>query len=279
MKSCVVTLINDAYVKGAATTLYSILKNSPGFNSDFIILDWGELSEVNKTKLQKLYDKVIFKPIETKYYEKCVYDKTWREWTYNCNYRFDIFCLEEYDKVIFMDSDFLNLSSIMPLIEMNTDFAVVPGIAEYIPQYRGKNCFDAGLMVVGKKYLHSQVRDELADLSLTPAPSSCLLTNNWASDEPILNVYFEKHNKVLLDQKYNFLTTLLKRDTLDKPNNYQFNGPKKPWVSDKITDCFNDFMRNELFKTLGTAKALLLLNKLLKTYRFYMKHALDIIEL
>ena len=64
----------------------------------------------------------------------------------------------------------------------------------------------------------------------------------------------------------------------NSPNNYQFNGTKKPWMSENIAECFNDFMRNELFKKIGTVKTLLLLNRLLKTYRFYMNEAIKIID-
>jgi len=273
-KTALVTVLNDNYILGALTTFYSVLKHTPHFNSDIIILDWGDLCDNNKQKLKKLYSKVIFKPLDVSLYEKCEYDTFDRKWTYNCNYRFDIFCLEEYDKVIFMDSDFLNLTSIEPLFDLKEDFSVVQGIAEYVPQYRGAGCFDAGLMIVGKKYLKSQVRDDLIKLSLCPAPAMKTGSTLWASDEPILNTYFEKMDKTFISQQYNFLTSLLTKETDIYNNNFQFNGPLKPWMSTRLEDCFNEFTRQRILTQYGTANGLLILLRLHKLYLKYMNEAI-----
>jgi lipopolysaccharide biosynthesis glycosyltransferase len=273
MKSAVVTVLNDNYILGALTTFYSIIKNSPGFNSDIIVLDWGDLSDLNKQKLRTIYKNTFFKPIETSLYERCEYDSTNRKWLYNCNYRFEIFCLEEYYKVIFIDTDFLVLESLQPLIELDCQFGVVKSISEYIPQYTGKDCFDAGLMVVGREYLNQKVRDELIELSLSPAPQIKNGTTLWASDEPILNTYFE-NKKTMLPLKYNFLTSLLDTDTCIYNNNFQFNGPKKPWTSAKLEDCFNDHTRQRIISGHGTGPGLLSLLRLHKLYLKYMNEAI-----
>jgi lipopolysaccharide biosynthesis glycosyltransferase len=274
MKTALVTVLNDSYILGALTTFYSVLKHTSNFNSDIIILDWGELNDTNKQKLKNLYNKVIFKPLDIPFYEKCEYDTFDRKWTYNCNYRFDIFCLEEYDKVIFIDSDFLNLTSIEPLFNLKEDFSVVKGITEYVPQYKGTGCFDAGLMVVGKRYLKSRVRDELIKLSLSPAPPLKTGSTLWASDEPILNTYFEKMDKNFISQQYNFLTSLLTKETDIYNNNFQFNGPLKPWMSTRLEDCFNEFTRQRILNQYGTATGLLILLRLHRLYLKYMNEAI-----
>lgn len=273
-KTAIVTVLNDEYIVGALTTIYSFLKNTPNFNSDIIILEWGDLSNVNKTKIKKLYNKTFFKQINKELYKKCEYDTQYRIWTYNCNYRFEIFCLNEYDTVVFMDSDFLNLTSIAPLFNSNINFGIVKTEAEYVPQYTGKNCFDAGLMVVGKKYLKDSTRDDLIQLSLSPAPSIINSKQLWASDEPILNVFFEKKKKTILPQQYNFLTSLLDKDTDIHNNNFQFNGPLKPWMSNKLEDCFNSFTIKKILNDNGTARGLSILLKLHRLYIKYMNEAI-----
>ena len=272
MKSALVTVLNNNYMLGALTTFYSVVKNTPGFNSDIIVFDWGDLSNSNKQKLRNIYKNTVFKPVETSLYEGCKYDSTNRKWTYNCNYRFEIFCLEEYDKVVFIDTDFLVLEGLQPLIELDCQFGVVKSVSEYIPQYDGEDCFDAGLMVVGKKYLNKKVRDELIQLSLTPAPQIRNGTMLWASDEPILNTYFE-NKKTMLPLKYNFLTSLFDADTCLRSNNFQFNGPKKPWMSTKLEDCFNDQTRHRIISEHGSGPGLLSLLKLHKLYLKYMNEA------
>jgi lipopolysaccharide biosynthesis glycosyltransferase len=273
MKSAVVTVLNNNYILGALTTFYSIVKNTPGFKSDIIVLDWGDLSDLNKQKLKTIYKNTFFKPIETSLYERCEYDSTNRKWLYNCNYRFEIFCLKEYDKVIFIDTDFLVLESVQPLIELDCNFGVVKSIPEYIPQYAGRDCFDAGLMVIGKEYLNEKVRSELIELSLSPAPLIKNGTNLWASDEPILNTYFE-NKKTMLPLKYNFLTSLLDANTCFNNNNFQFNGPKKPWTSTKLEDCFNDHTCLRIIDEHGTGIGLLSLLRLHKLYLKYMNEAI-----
>lgn len=273
MKSALVTVLNDNYILGALTTFYSIVRNTPEFSSDIIVLDWGDLSDLNKQKLKNIYKNTFFKPIETPLYEKCEYDSTNRKWLYNCNYRFEIFCLEEYDKVIFIDTDFLVLESLQPLIELNCNFGVVKSIPEYIPQYVGEDCFDAGLMVVGKEYLNRRVRNELIELSLSSAPKIKNGTTLWASDEPILNTYFE-NKKTMLPLKYNFLTSLLDANTSLYNNNFQFNGPQKPWTSTKLENCFNEHTRQRIITEHGTGLGLLMLLKLHKLYLKYMNEAI-----
>ena len=273
MKTAFVTVLNDNYILGALTTFYSLIKNTPGFNCDIIILDWGDLSEHNKSKLRKIYNNITFRPIETHLYSKCTYDASDRLWEYNCNYRFDVFCITGYDKLIFIDTDFLIQTSVQPLIDIDCDFGVAESLSEYVPQYKGTECFDAGLMIVSRAYLNPQVRDGLIKLGLSPAPAMRNGSTLWSSDEPILNTYFEKLNKKIISQQYNFLTSLLTKETDIYNNNFQFNGPLKPWMSTRLEDCFNEFTRQRILTQYGTANGLLILLRLHRLYLRYMNEA------
>jgi lipopolysaccharide biosynthesis glycosyltransferase len=91
MKIAFTTVLDDKYMIGFLVTFNSMLRASKNFNYDVVILEWGDLSDENKKIIKSLYDKVYFKKINTHLYENHKYDETWRTWTYNCNYRFDIF--------------------------------------------------------------------------------------------------------------------------------------------------------------------------------------------
>jgi hypothetical protein len=84
---------------------YSLKQHNPSFNLPYYIFTWGELSEANIAKLNKMYDKFIIKNINNKNYEGVEYSTKWRNWNINCINRFEIFTLREYDKLVFLDAD------------------------------------------------------------------------------------------------------------------------------------------------------------------------------
>jgi hypothetical protein len=122
MKVAFTTTLDDRYLSGFLITFNSILRNSKNFNHDLIIFEWGNLSDDSKTIIKQFYDKVTFKSVETDLYENHKYDETFRKWTYNCNYRFDIFTLEEYDRIVFFDCDMVFEIDTDELLAYDVDF-------------------------------------------------------------------------------------------------------------------------------------------------------------
>jgi len=278
MKTAFVTVLNDAYILGALTTFYSLVKNTPNFNCDIIILDWGDLSDNNKQKLKNIYKNIIFRPIDVDLYNNCKYDSSDRKWYYNCNYRFDIFCIQGYDKLIFIDTDFLIQISVQPLIDIDCNFGVVKSLSEFVLQYSGENCFDAGLMIIGKKYLDCSIRDKLIKLSLEPAPMLANGSTLWTSDEPILNTFFST-DKTMLEDKFNYHGTWLNKTTDIYNTNFQFNGVKKPWLSSDIYECFNEHTVKHNIEESGTSRGLLIMLRLHKIYLNYMNEAIKLSQI
>jgi lipopolysaccharide biosynthesis glycosyltransferase len=268
-KICFTTVLSDSYIQGALVTIYSILQSTPNFNYDFIILDWGELSAVNKAMLKKIYNKITFKTVDKDLYTNCKYDSTYRKWKYNCNYRFDIFTLDMYDTVVFIDCDFLVLQNFNPLLNKNIDFGAVLSKKEYIPQLTNEKCFSAGLLIVGKRFLNNKVRNQLIKLSMKEPPKSNLNINLWMSDEPILNNFFIDH-LTPIHCKYNTLLYKYELDTLDKKHNIHFNGTQKPWNSREFLHYFNEF--STTLEKYGIAKGSV---SILKLFSFYEKMRLD----
>lgn len=271
-----VTTLDDKYITGFLITLNSLLNSSPNFNYDIVILEWGELTQKSKDLISLVYKNVIYKSIDVESYAEHTYDNTWREWTYNCNYRFDIFLLSQYDKLVFFDSDILFEVNVEELLSYDVDFGASQTLEKNsILQIGPRSGFDAGLMLIGKKYLVPETKEKLLEIAKSDPPfEKDLKTQKWISDEPILNTYFL--DKITwLPSKFNYIVSTIDSETLKTPNNYQFTGHNKPWYSDKLKYQFGDHVFWYMNNTIGdNIKVILALKKLLKKYYFQVEDLL-----
>jgi lipopolysaccharide biosynthesis glycosyltransferase len=249
MKVGFVTTLDDRYMSGFFITLNSILKNSKNFNHDIVIFEWGNLSEENKKIIQNFYNKIIFKKIETDLYDNYLFDDTYRKWTYNCNYRFDIFTLDEYDRVVFFDCDMIFEVDMEELLSYDVDFGVSgKREAGKTPQIGNKPAFNAGFMSIGKKYLGKHIRQDLIDISRMDAPEEeSIKTRKWISDEPIINTYF-LDKATFLPKKYNLIISEIKNADFQTKNNYHFTGHNKPWYSKNLKQQFSPYSLEQIAK-------------------------------
>jgi lipopolysaccharide biosynthesis glycosyltransferase len=253
-------------VFGFLFTLASIIKNSNGFNHDIIIFDWGNLSYKHKIIIKELYENVKFREIDISLYQKHHYDETWRTWTYNCNYRFDIFLLDEYDRVIFFDSDILFEIDINEILKYDLDFCAI-GIPEYktCVQHDTKTPFNGGLLSIGKKYLNEQTRKGLIEIAeRVPPKNKNQLVDKWISDEPILNNYFNNDTN-LIPKTFNYFVEYIEnKEDFNFKRNYHFIGHNKPWYGNTLDEKFNQFTIDVL-KTKGISEKEIksILNKIL----------------
>jgi lipopolysaccharide biosynthesis glycosyltransferase len=267
MKIAFTTILDDKFLAGFLITLNSILITSPNFNYDIIILEWGDLSDESKNIIKKLYKNVIFKIVDVDLYKNHKYDETFRKWTYNCNYRFDIFTFTEYDRVVFFDSDMIFEIDMEELLSYDVDFGA-SGKREIgeIQQIGDMNGFDAGVMTIGKKYLNKKTRDELLKIANSPAPDDVnVKTNNWVSDEPILNTYFlDKITR--LPEGFNFLVSKTTDDKFKNLNNYHFTGHNKPWYGTTLNEQFDNSVFFHIQKNTGNLMMKIILKKILSKY-------------
>lgn len=278
MRVCFTTVLSDKSVRGFLITLNSLLTSNSGFNYDVVIFEWGELSEKNKNIILKLYKKVIFKKVEANLYEKHQYDDTWRKWTYNCNYRFDVFSLKEYDKAVFFDSDIIFEMPFDNILNQDIQFGACESGEEETYQFKNKKHFNGGFLIIGKKFLNEKTRMGLIKIAETRPPvEKRLKTNNWISDQPILNTYFE--NKInWLSNEYNHPVFLLNNHNIKTPKNHHFVGPNKPWDSDILEEQFSYYFFNRLERNLKGRKMLMkiVINQLLSKCEKQKNMLLDI---
>lgn len=261
MKIACCSTLNDQYFDGFITFFYSLQKHNPWFNGPYYIFSWGDLSETNIVKLKTIYDNFIIKHIDNLHYSHCQYTNEFREWNINCNNRFEIFTLEEYDKIIFFDVDMLCLGDIKEIFESNVSFGACTikesSEIDHPSKYNKMlKSFDGGLMVISKQYLTVNVRNELIDISLQ---------KKWSSDEPILNTYFDNSKVTFLPKKYNTLTSEITELLLQEAKLIQFIGDKKPWFSGGLSEKYCPYVLQSI--------GLILTLKIDNIYKKYFNNA------
>jgi lipopolysaccharide biosynthesis glycosyltransferase len=243
MSTAFVTLLDDRYYTGGALSIYTLLKSTPDFNYPIVIIDWGQLSSPNKQKLKILYPNITFRQIPITDYSDIAFDKVNRSWNYNCSYRFEIFNLCEFDNILFFDSDIIFQQNMNYVVRCGADFAAIQRPLERGLQFRGKRYFNGGLMLVGKKYLNTQIKADLIGYARQAAPRDSrdtrVTSRKWVGNEPILNRYFEQY-VTFIEKKYNFCIDECDTNTLKETNNLHFIGEHKPWTHNSLDKYINE---------------------------------------
>ena len=263
-KQAVVIALDDSCVSGCLITLHTLLKYSNNFNTELIVFEWGQLSEPNKDLIKQIYPNTSFRKVDESYYiNNQEHDHLQRKWNYNCNYRFDIFGLEEYDKIVYTDVDILFKLDIQELLNYDVDFGAcqMPNYTKYNQTLVSK-VFNAGLLVVGKKFLNQETKKQLIEYSnTTPPKDEHTLSNKWFGNQPILNNYF--HSSVSwLPIKYNTLTEDLVLGSTNLPINLHYVGTNKPWLTTNLEDSFCENVISSIYdKTEHTVLRKMILKK------------------
>ncbi len=260
--ACCSTL-NDLYFNGFLTFFYSLITNTPSFNYPYYIFTWGDLSEKNISLLKNIYSNFIIRNINNSDYEGCEYNTKWRTWDINCINRFEIFTLEEYDRVIFFDADLLCIKNIENLFKENVEF----GACE-LPRYlevdhpsvfnKKLKSFNGGLMSISKKYLNNKTKKNLIDIAFS---------KKWTNDEPILNSYFNNTKVTFLSKQYCTLTYDLTHTTFNAAKILHFIGVNKPWHVGTINKKYD----NNIFRTVNNSMLLMKVDNLYQQYYNNMK--------
>jgi len=247
MKLAFVTLLSDDYCLGGALSIYTLLKSTPNFTYPIVILEWGQLSNSNKKKLKALYPYIIFKKIIIEDYPKLDFDNTHRTWNYNCGYRFDIFTLTQFDKILYFDSDILFQQNMNAVINRKIDFGAVERPVERGIQFTGKRYFNGGLLLISKKYLNKKVKSDLIELLQQAAPKDSrdilITSHKWVGNEPILNAYFEPYT-TFIQKKYNLCIDECSFKTFKQKCNLHYIGNSKPWE----TNTLDSYISNTLLE-------------------------------
>lgn len=222
--------LNSKYFIGACVTL-NTLKRYAGDTIQYNVFVFDGLSTEQMDILKRIYANIVFRHIDQNAYVEYKLDNPFRSWDYNVYNRFEIFTLKA-NKIIFLDFDLLFLDNINYLLNTQIDFgASAPRFKDEFTDYIHENSFDAGVMIIGEKFITTDVKYEL--LKLTKM-------RNWSSDEPVLNYFFNKHLTVM-PRRYNVLTPEFRLNRNDAAV-LQYVGINKPWLGSLIHQNFDEFV-------------------------------------
>jgi lipopolysaccharide biosynthesis glycosyltransferase len=218
-----VTVCNKEYLIGFEVMLKSLIDNNPRISNEnlpFLIIS-NELKEEDLQVPRKIHNNISLKRFDEERYKEINILKH-NATAFGDYTKYEIFDIEDVDKIIFLDSDTLILGNIDKLIDYKRDLAAVRDL--YIDQ------FNTGVMVIGKKYLKRKVVDDLIQLTLTFGITEHL-------DQDIINNYFIDEIEEL-SLSYNFLKIyhkqLFSRVGLPKHVKILHYVCKKPWQNKQI---------------------------------------------
>lgn len=151
MKCAIVYVLDETYIKYLKHSLYSLLFNNSKHNFDIIFFYDTEATLIKIKNIIKQYkNNFLYKPVPISSYTKTLNN-------YNPYYRLEIFTLEEYDKILYLDCDTIICKDISEIFYNNIDFGAVKYLynTEYFYKiFNLKNFFNAGVLLIGKKYLN-----------------------------------------------------------------------------------------------------------------------------
>lgn len=273
MSIALTTTITNNYIPALLVLINSIYENTTK-EFDFVVFEEEPILKENKLLFNK-FKNIFFKPYDSSI--PVVKHDGRRKWNINPNNRFSIFKLNQYDKIIFLDSDMICLSNIDEIIDTNVSFGAVyhpypdglqsNNLTEYSTLYKNykfNNSFNAGLMIIGKEHLNDNTINELIDISRQ---------SEWLGNQGPLNVYF--NNKVtLLPDNYFLSTPLIKNKDLNNIKFLHFGGDKKPWLTNSmdIYDNYSDFVIRNIGLNMGPLGNMVLLKLLYKYKRLLNKY-------
>jgi len=213
-----VTVCNKSYLIGFEVMLKSLIDNNPRVlkeNIPFTIIS-NDLTEDDLVVANKIYPNITIVTFDTEKYKNIEALKA-ENMAFGDYTKYEIFSIQNVDKIIFLDCDVVILGNIDNLIDYECGIGAVRDI--YIDQ------FNTGVIVIGKKYLHQNITQDLIDLTIKYGITEHL-------DQDIINVYFEGEFEEI-PLSYNFLKTyhkaLFKNSELAKHIKVLHYIVKKPW--------------------------------------------------
>ena len=170
-----------------------ISKQHTNENLPFILIT-NDLTDDDLVTARKIHSNISIRRYDTKKYD--VIQKLKKDKTGFGDYsKYEIFSIENTDKIIFLDSDIVVLGNIDYLIDFKESFGAVREL--YIDQY------NTGVMVIGKDYLKPKITDDLIHLTTIYG-----ITEHF--DQDIIDFYFSDIITPI-SIEYNYLKTYSKQ--------------------------------------------------------------------
>lgn len=229
-KTALCTICNDDFIKGAQVMIHSFLKFNKWFNGDIIVMYSNKLSSLSddsKNKLRVLYDKIIFRNIDESSYQSAI-NRFVKQKGLHLNFMpslftFEVFEIEGYEQLLYVDSDILHANSMLDMIKIDGDFIVTPAALTY-PSKKHHD-FSGGVFMIRGKMISSGIKDKLLQFSLITHRFKLL-------DQTIMNDFFKNQSKSWASNDYN-----CSKRCFDDRNFHNFNDKislihyvaDKPW--------------------------------------------------
>jgi len=243
-KYCLCTILNDVndeFVIGYETMLYSFYKHNNWFNGDILVIhdeNYNILSKESQKELLLKFPNIKFLKINTSKYINFIKKKYIPQLI-----KFEIFGLTNYDKVLYIDSDTLVLSNIFELFDRNEDLICFTNESHLVKDKEiWNNIFDGskntyinnGVIFINKNMLNKSHIDGMLNLAYKYNKSSAHY--NEYPDQDIMQEYFIENNiEVTLGPNiYNTINRVFygnnKKVSNEKIIHYII---KKPWNSNE----------------------------------------------
>jgi lipopolysaccharide biosynthesis glycosyltransferase len=217
--NAIVYILESSYIKDFQVSLYSLIKHNE-INSDIVIFYDKDDTKNKLIPITSKFDiNFVYKQIDIDFYSDCKFHSVNRRWKFSPAYRFEIFTLDNYNSILYLDCDTLICGNLDELLNTQCDFGACllsPATTMYYSQGNG---FNAGVIKIGKKYLNPNVRSKIT--------AYCKDKLNLSGNQIVLNKFFE-NKKYTLPQKYNVTTDLLTDSLLRDGIIFHFIGECKP---------------------------------------------------
>lgn len=191
-----VTVCNKEYLIGLEVMLKSLVDNNPRIveeNIPFCIIS-NDLTDDILSTSKKIYENIFLKRYDTTKYNQIEEIKKEQK-GFGDYTKYEIFSIDNTDKIIFLDSDLVILGNIDYLIDFKESFGAVREL--YIDQY------NTGVMVIGKEFLNEKVTNDLIHLTTIYG-----ITEHF--DQDIIDFYFSDIITPI-SIEYNYLKTYSKQ--------------------------------------------------------------------
>lgn len=242
------TVTTERFLPGTATMLQSFLQRSPSVPIDLVVF-CDDLSPTIKTTLAG-FPRLRLLPISDELSQSAtrLVEAVPRLASRKARfYSLDAFGLDEYDRVLFCDSDVLFVDDVSELFQSDHELCACGERTWYTDQTRDAQthaiiearpaeeetppAFNAGLLSIGKPLLNKTVKQRLLD-EMTPELWRSGKANH--TDQLILNRVLGDRIH-LLPAQYNYLLlhhdAILRKEntTVEQAKVIHFNGATKPW--------------------------------------------------
>lgn len=251
----VVTISTPTFIPGTLVMVHSFLKYNPWFEGDFIVLTDEVTEEMEKhlTHYPQLKFRIIGDQLLENSRAVAEADETGRIYESHF-YSLELFNIQGYDKLFYVDSDMLILGSFEELFAMEDKMICVgdgvfykdelrngasyekrqPKLWERKGKFWGDN-FNAGLILFDGSMANEKHYRELTDMVTTEGYSTEAMR---LQDQMMQNIYF-RGQYTLVSAKYNYRMgiqeQILEKDgvTMEDAVVIHYTARRKPWFPEE----------------------------------------------